>query len=48
MHKRAFQRMKRTFMYVSGLFPPYFDNETTLLSIQFFYQNMVVEDLKHA
>ena len=25
MHKRAFQGLKRTFMHVSGLTPPYFD-----------------------
>ena len=28
MHKRAFQGLKRTFMHVSGLTAPYFDNET--------------------
>ena len=28
MHKRAFQGLKRTFMHVSGLPPPYFDNKT--------------------
>ena len=28
MHKRAFQDLKRTFMHVSGLAPPYFDNKT--------------------
>ena len=27
MHKRAFQVLKRTFMHVSGLPPPYFDNK---------------------
>ena len=27
MHKRAFQALKRTFMQVSGLPPPYFDNK---------------------
>ena len=30
MHKRAFQALKRTFMHVSGLPPPYFDNKTNL------------------
>ena len=25
MHKRALQALKRTFMHVSGLPPPYFD-----------------------
>ena len=33
MHKRAFQGLKRTFMLVSGLPLPYFDNETNLESI---------------
>ena len=28
MHKRAFQALKRTFMHVSGLPLPYFDNKT--------------------
>ena len=28
MHKRAFQGLERTFMHVSGLPPPYFDNKT--------------------
>ena len=27
MHKRAFQALKRTFMHVSGLPPPYFDKK---------------------
>ena len=27
MHKRAFQGLKRTFMHVSGLPPPYFDKK---------------------
>ena len=31
MHKRAFQGLKRTFMHVSGLPPPYFDNKTARL-----------------
>ena len=48
MHKRAFQELKRTFMHVSGLPPPYFDNKTKYFIIQFYYQNMVGEDLKHA
>ena len=30
MHKRAFQGLKRTFVHVSGLPPPYFDNKTNL------------------
>ena len=29
MHKRAFQALKRTFMHVSGLPPPYFDLKKT-------------------
>ena len=32
MHKRAFQGLKRTFMHVSGLPPPYFDNKTKYYS----------------
>ena len=49
MHKRAFQGLKRTFMPVSGLPPPYFDNKTKYFINQFFYyQHMVGEDLKHA
>ena len=48
MHKRAFQALKRTFMHVSGLPPPYFDNKTNLYSFWFHYQNMVGEDLQHA
>ena len=31
MHKRAFQGLKRTFMHVSGLPPPYFDNKTKFI-----------------
>ena len=31
MHKRAFQALKRTFMHVSGLPPPYFDNKNQIL-----------------
>ena len=30
MHKRAFQALKRTFMLVIGLPPPYFDIKTNL------------------
>ena len=48
MRKRAFQALKRTFMRVSGLPPPYFDNKTNLKSFWFYYQNMVGEDLRHA
>ena len=33
MHKRAFQALKRTFMHVSGLPPPYFDNKTNYLKL---------------
>ena len=47
MHKRTFQALKRTFMHVSGLPPPYFDNKTNLQSIWFYYQNMVREVLQH-
>ena len=31
MHKRAVQGLKRTFMHVSGLPPPYFDKKTKKL-----------------
>ena len=31
MHKRAFQGLKRTFMHVSGLPPPYFDKKLNTL-----------------
>ena len=48
MHKRAFQGLKRTFMHVSGLRPPYFDNKTNHFINKFYYQNLVGEDLKHA
>ena len=48
MIKRAFQGLKRTFMHVSGLPPPYFDNKTKYFIIQFCYQNMVGDDLKQA
>ena len=49
MHKRAFQDLKRTFMQVSGLPPPYFDNKTNLMSNLFFFnRNLVGEDLRHA
>ena len=48
MHKSAFQGLKRTFMYVSGLLPPYFDNETKYFLNKFYYQNMVGEELRHA
>ena len=40
MHKRAFQGLKRMFMHVSGLPPPYFDNKNILYK-QFYYQNMM-------
>ena len=48
MHKRAFQALKRTFMHVSGLPPPYFDIKTKNFINWFYHQNMVGEDLKHA
>ena len=35
MHKHAFQGLKRTFMQVSGLPPPYFDKEPNALLIGF-------------
>ena len=46
MHKRAFQALKRMFMHVSGLPPPYFDLKKLLLFF-YFNQNMVGEDLIH-
>ena len=49
MHESAFQGMKRTFMHVSGLPPPYFDSKKQILyKLVFYYQNMVGEDLGHA
>ena len=45
MHKRAFQGVKRTFMHVSGLPPPYFDKKTKYFIYWFYYQNMLGEDL---
>ena len=33
MHKRAFQALKRTFMHVSGLLPPYFDLKKLIYNI---------------
>ena len=33
MHKRAFQSLKRPFMHVSGLQPPFFDNKTVLYKL---------------
>ena len=48
MHKCAFEGLKRTFMHVSGLPSPCFDLKTNYLKNWFFYQAMVVEDLRHA
>ena len=48
MHKRAFQGLKRTFMHVSGLPPPTFDNETKYFINLIYYQNMMREDLKQS
>ena len=45
MHKRAFQALKRTFMHVSGLRPPYFDNNPKIFINYFYYQNILGEDL---
>ena len=33
MHKGAFQALKRTFMHVSGLPPPYSDNKKLIYKI---------------
>ena len=38
MHKRAFQALKRTFMHVSGLLPPYFDIKTKCFIKYYFIQ----------
>ena len=48
MHKRAFQALKRTFMHVSVLPPPYFDEKTFYKVFGFFSQNKVGEDLRQA
>ena len=48
MHKRAFRALKRTFMHVPVLPPPYFDNKTKYFKNEFYYKNMVGEDLRHA
>ena len=48
MHKRAFQGLKRTFMHVSCLPPPYFDNKTKYFINWFYFQIMVGKDLKQA
>ena len=42
MHKRAFQGLKRTFMHVSVLPPPYFDlKKLTYIVYGFLNQKMV-------
>ena len=33
MHKRAFQGLKRTFMHVSNLPPPYFDKKKLIYKV---------------
>ena len=48
MHKRAFQALKRIFIHVSFLTPPYFDKRHLLYKMIFSYKNMVGEDLRHA
>ena len=49
MQKRAFQALKRTFMHVSGLLLPYFDEIKTIFKVfVFLNQNMMGEDLRHA
>ena len=46
MHKRAFQALKRTFIHVSGLPPPYFDNKTKyFIKYLVLLSKMVREDL---
>ena len=41
MHKRAFQALKRTFMHVSGLPPPYLIKKLIYILYGFLSQNMV-------
>ena len=53
MHKRAFQGLKRTFMHVSGLPPPYFDNKTKYFIYKWWGKSVLLSkygggDLKHA
>ena len=48
MHKRAFQGLKRTFMLVSGLPPPYFDNKTNFIKYLVLLSKYGGEVLKHA
>ena len=50
MEKSEFQDdLKRTFVHISGLPPPYFDKKTKLFkSIFFSNQKMAGEDLRHA
>ena len=48
MYKCAFQDLKRTFIYVSDLPPPYFHNKFNLKVIAFLNQNTVGKDLRHA
>ena len=37
MHKRAFQGLKRTFIHVSGLPPPYFENKKSFCRVIGFF-----------
>ena len=46
MHKHAFQGLKRMFIHVLGLSPPYFDKKIKYFINWFFNQNMVGEDLR--
>ena len=46
MQKRAFQALKRTFLHVSGLPPPFLDKKN--YKVIGFYKTMVWEDLRHA
>ena len=49
MHKSEFQGLKRMFMHVSNLPPPYFDLKKKQIDkvIGFCYQNMLEKDLRH-
>ena len=47
MHKRAFQGLKRMFMHVSGLPPPYFD-ENLIYIVFVFLSKFGGEDVRHA
>ena len=43
MHKRAFQALKRTFIHVSGLPPPFCDKKTKR-NVRFFPQHILIKN----